>query len=271
MTPWTRAFFAAVALTTAPTLSALSPIYSVQTGLGGIDIWDETDSFYYLTGAVQLSEGLGNHSLIDLQGEISTWDYTDEDNLDSEEIFLQATYSYTPSAGFRVPTYSLALRYLEEFGAEDEFDASTVTLILGIAYRFDDRTTLRGGLKAGDRDSDSEIDSDIAGYFVSLDLSYSESLLFYTTVGLNEGAENIRSYCSGAYYEGDPGGRWNGGRWDSNAEWSGDCENTYLTLGANYVINANHSFDVSASYQDYDTPAGSFDGQIYAIDYFFRF
>ena len=244
---------------------------------------DESDRYVYLRGAALLSHGLDTHRLLDLQAEISTWDYADDDHLDSEEIFLQGTYSYTPTAGFRVPTYAVALRYLEEFGAEDELDASTVTLILSLAYRIDDRTNIRGGFKLGDRDSDSEIDSEIFGYFVNLDLTYDEQLLFYTTIGLDEGAENIRSYCSGAYRGDSDNG--SGSRDASGSRqhfantqngngddpWSGSCDSTYLTIGANYALNANHTFDVSASFQDYDTPDGSFDGEIFAIDYFFRF
>lgn len=280
MTPWIRSITASVVMLASTSLWALSPIYTVQTGLGSVAIDDESDSYHYLTGAALLSTGVGNNSLIDLQGEVSTWNYSDDDHLDSEEIFLQGTYSYTPTAGFRVPTYSLALRYLEEFGAEDALDASTVTLILSLAYRIDDRTSIRGGVKFGDRDSESEIDSDIFGYFVNLDLIYSENLLFYTTVGLDEGAENNRSYCSGAYLgesnsaNRQPGSIRNRQHFqNSNREdaFSGECDNTYFVLGANYALNANHSFDASATFQDYDTPVGSLDVEIYAIDYFYRF
>jgi hypothetical protein len=274
MTPWTRLIVASIAILASSNLWALSPVYTVQTGLGSLDIGDGTDSFYYLTGAALLSSEISSNSIFDLQAEISTYDYSDNDNIESEEIFLQGTFSYTPTAGFRVPTYSIGLRYLEEFASEDEFDASTLTLILSLSYRIDDRTNILGGFKLGDRDTDADIDSDITGYYVNLDFLYSSSLLFYSTLGVDEGAETIRSYCSGAYYS--ESGSLRRSRQhhdeveDSGDSISGDCDNTYLALGANYSINSSNTLDLSVSFNDYDTPVVSFDGEIYSIDYFYR-
>lgn len=252
-------------------LWALSPVYTVQTGLGSQDIGDETDSFYYLTGAALFSKEISSNSIFDLQAEVSSYEYSDNDDLSSEEIFLQGTYSFTPKAGFRVATYSIALRYLDEFAAHDEFDASTLTLILSMSFRIDDRTSILGGVSAGERDTDANIDSDVFGYFISLDFLYSPSLLFYSTLGVEEGAATIRSYCSGAYY-GSAGTR-DRNRYHSTQRSAtlGDCDNRYLTLGANYSINSSNTLDFSASFHDYDTPLGSVDGEIYSIDYFYRF
>ena len=269
MTLSTRSIVALAALLASSNLFALSPVYIFQTGLGSVDIWKDSDSYYYLTGAGLFSKALSDNSIFDLQAEISTYEYSDNEGLSSEEIFLQGTYSYTPRAGFRVPTYSIAVRYLEEFVEEDRFDASTLTMILSIDYRIDDRTSIRGGLKAGERDTDLDIDSDIGGYFVNLDFLYSPEFLLYTTVGLDEGAATVRSYCSGGYAAGNKNrdDNW----WDRWASRYDDCENLYLALGANYTINSSNTLDFSATYYDYDASFASFDGFIYAIDYFYRF
>lgn len=267
----TRSIIAAVTLLASSNLWALSPIFTVQTGLGSQDIWDETDSFYYLTGAALLSKEITSNSIFDLQAEVSSYEYSDNEDISSEEIFLQGTYSFTPKAGFRVPTYSIALRYLDEFAAHDEFDASTLTLILSLSFRIDDRTSILGGVSAGERDTDANIDSDVSSYFVNLDFLYSPSLLFYSTLGVEEGAATIRSYCSGAYYGGTSTMSRNRFHTTRQGATLDDCDNRYLTLGANYSINSSNTLDFSASFHDYDTPIGSFDGEIYSVDYFYRF
>jgi hypothetical protein len=290
-----RAIVASAAFLASSSLYALSPVYTFQTGLGSDDVGDESDTFYYLTGAAGFSKAVSSKSVIDLQAEISTYEYSDNDDVSSDEIFLQGTYSITPWAGFRGPTFSASLRYLEEFASNDDFDASTITLILAASYRIDDRTRVMGGLKAGDRDSDTSLESNPTGYYINFDFLYSPQLTFYTSLGADEGAFTIRSYCSGAYnadaYQGGgygsewvPGewvpGEWSPGGWSpggwSPGEWttnssSDDCDNTYLTLGTNYSINSSNTLDFAVSYNDYDTPLGSLDGYIYTADYFYRF
>jgi hypothetical protein len=281
-----RAIVASAAFLASSNLFALSPVYTFQTGLGGEDIDDETDKFYYLTGAAGFSNAVSSKSIIDLQTEISTYQYSDNDDVSSDEVFLQGTYSITPWAGFRGPTFSVALRYLEEFASNDDFDASTTTLILSASYRIDDRTRVLGGLKAGDRDSDTSLESDPTGYYVNFDFLYSPQLTLYTTLGVDEGAFTIRSYCSGAYnadaYQGGRyGSGWNQGGWNQSgwdqSGWdnsypnSDDCDNSYLTLGTNYSINSSNTLDFAVSYNDYDTPLGTLDGYIYTADYFYRF
>ena len=81
----------------------------------------------------------------------------------------------------------------------DDLDASTITLILSVAYPIDDRTNVLAGLKLGDRDSDSTDDSDTTSYFVNFDFRLNPDLLLYSTLGLEEGAATVRSYCSGGY------------------------------------------------------------------------
>lgn len=268
MIPATRSIIAAAALSLASNLYALPPAYTLQGGLGSTDVGPETDNFYYLTGSALLSKGITPNSMIDLVGEISAYEYSDNDNLSSEELFLQGTYHYTPRAGFRVPTYSLGLRYREEFLSGDLSDASTITLLLSLSYRIDDRTSVSGGLQAGERDASEN--SDVTGYFVNIDFRYSPAWLFYTTLGATEGAPSVRSYCSGGYQSGSGG--WSG--WSSWSSWSGrvdDCDKTYITFGASRVIDAANTLDLSVSMEDYDLPGGSIDGNVYSVDFFHRF
>ncbi len=242
-------------------LYAVPPVYTLQTGLGGTDIENESDSYFYLTGATLISKGLSRNAIVDFQAEISAYDYADNNDLSGEELFLQGTYSYTPRAGFRVPTYSIALRHLEEYLSEDAMDASTTSLILSMSYRLNDRSSLRGGLKSGRRDAAD--DSDASSYFINFDYRYTPELLLYTNLGAGDGAFTARSYCSGAYGSGY--GNWN---WNTSAE---DCDNTFVTFGASFAINALNSLDLSVNRYDYDTPSGEVTGNVYSVDFFHRF
>ena len=215
------------------------------------------------TGSVLKSKALSNNSIVDLQAEVSTYEYADNNDLSGEELFLQATYSYTPRAGFRVPTYSLGLRHLEEYLPDDDMDASTTILIVSISNRLNDRSSLSGGIKSGTRDAGDN--SDVTAYFVNYDYRYSPQWLIYTTLGAEEGAFTARSYCSGAYGSSyGPRSR----RWDASPD---DCDNTFVTLGASHVINAFNSLDLSLSYHDYEIPSGSITGNVYSVDFFHRF
>lgn len=242
-------------------LYAAPPVYTLQAGIGGTDIDNNSDSYFYLTGATLFSKGLSRNAIVDLQAEISSYDYADNDDLSGEELFLQVTYAYTPRAGFRVPTYSIALRHLEEYLSDDAMDASTTSLILSMSYRLNDRSSLRGGLKAGKRDAADN--SDPTGYFINFDYRYAPEWLLYTNLGAGDGAFNARSYCSGAY--GSSYGSWN---WNTSAD---DCDNIYVTLGASFSINALNSLDLSVNRYDYDTPSGEISGNVYSVDFFHRF
>ena len=242
-------------------LYALPPIYKLQAGLGGTDIGRGTDEFYYLTGSMLYAKEVSQKAIVDLQAEISTWDYSDNNNLDSEELFLQASYNYTPRAGYSVPTYTLTLRHLEEFMSDEDMDASTTTLILSIGYRPGDRANLVGGLKAGERDADGS--SDVESLFVNYDYRLTPQWLLYATLETGEGAATARSYCSGAY--GSVGSNW---RWDASID---DCDFNALTIGASYVINAFNNLDMSVSHQEYDLGANNIDGNVYSLDFFHRF
>lgn len=260
-----RSIFASSILLLSTSLHAMPPVYTIQGGIGGTDIGRKTDNYYYLTGSVLGSRGISRKAILDLQAEISTYDYDDNDDLDGEELFLQATYSYTPRAGFQVPTYALGLRHTEEYLSGDDMDASTTTLLISMSYRLNDRSKLTGGLKSGQRDASS--DSDPKGYFINYDYRYSPEWLLYSTLGGGEGAFTVRSFCSGAY-RGNYGYRYR--TWNANRS-PDDCDDLYLTLGGSYVIDAVNSLDLSVSHHEYDLPGGDLSGNFYSVDFFHRF
>ncbi len=248
---------------------AIPPIYTLQAGTGAIEIGRESDSYYYLTGSVLASYDLTANTIVDLTGEISTYDYSDFKGLDGEELFLEGIYSYTPRAGFRVPTYSLGLRYVEEYLSADVLEGSTVTLLLGAFYRLNDRSSLNGGIKVGQRDGDA--DSDPRGLFVNLDYRYSSGWLWYTTFGIDEGIFSARSYCNGAFSGDSNWAAWSWAAWSGLSGSPDDCDTTYLTLGTSYVINAFNTLELSLSHREYEMPAGDTDGDILSVDFFHRF
>lgn len=251
----------ATGLLLSTSLHAIPPAYTLQTGIGHIEIGSDSDTYYYLTGGALFSTSLSKKSIVDLTAEISAYEYSDSDDISSEEIFLEGNFSYTPRAGYRVPTYSIGLRLREESVSDDDLDATNLLLLLAAHYRIDDRTSIWGGFKFGERDAEEE--TDITGFYANLDLRYSPQLIVYTTLGFDEGTDSVRSYCAGGF---------SGGGYGAPEVFApDDCDDLYLTLGANYAIGAAHTLDFSASFHDYDIPGGSEDGQFYSIDYFYRF
>ena len=220
-----------------------------------------------------ISKGLSRNSIIDLLGEISSIGYTDNSDRSGEEIFLQGTYSYTPKAGFRVPTYSLGLRQREEYRSADALDASTTTLILSMFFRLDDRSSVRGGLKFANRDSSD--DSETSSVFANYDYRYTPRWLFYTTLNLAD--ENIdpnpagpvaaapapvaRSFFASSHLPSEGG----------NIAAPDESDNTFLAIGASYVIDSVNTLELSVDRREYDTPAGEIAGNVYSVDFFHRF
>ena len=254
------------ALTTGLLLStclyAIPPAYTLQGGFGQIEIGSDSDNYYYLTAGALFSTSLSKKSIFDLTAEISAYEYGDSDDLSSQEIFFQGRYSYTPRAGYRVPTYSFGLRLREEAVEDDDLDATSLMLLANIFYRIDDKTSIWGGLKLGQRDAEET--TDIGGIFANLDLHVSPGWIVYTTLGMDRGADSVRSYCAGGFS--------GGGRYGRQVSFSADdCDDLYLTIGANYSIATAHTLDFSASFHDYEIPDGSETGEFYMIDYFYRF
>lgn len=261
-------------------VQAVQPIYTVQIEAGNEDFEGDSQNFYALTGSALFSAGLSPNSLVDLLGEITVIEYSEEDELSGEEIFLQSNYSYTPRAGFRVPTYSIGLRYEEEFTDDEDFEADTTTILASVSYRVNDRTTVLGGLKYAERKASE--DSDIEGLFFNLDYRYTPRWLLYGTLNLEEeevslgsSTANTPSPRPAARARGFVGGHHlpsEGGAFDS-AGGSGDVDfdNTILRLGAILKIDAHNTFDVSYEYAEYDYSAGTDTGKTLSINLFHRF
>ncbi len=258
------------------------PIYTVQTGIGNEDFEGDSQNFYYLTGSALFSEGLSPNSIVDLLGEITTIEFSEEDELSGEEIFLQGTYSYTPRAGFRVPTYSLGLRYEEEFTDDDAFESDMTTLLASVSYRMNDRTAVLGGLKYSERKASD--DSDIEGLFFNLDYRFTPRWLLYGTLSLEEEEVDLGASTAsprplargldfvGGHHLPSEGGAVGAGAGGTGSGSIGeDFDNTIITLGASFKIDALNTLDFSVEHAEYESSAGTDTGDTYSIDFFHRF
>ncbi len=85
VTPAMRSIVATAILLLSSNLYAVPPIYTLQAGLGGTDIGRYSDGYYYLTGSMLLSRAMSANSLVDLQAEISSYDYDDNNDLSGED------------------------------------------------------------------------------------------------------------------------------------------------------------------------------------------
>lgn len=256
---------------------AVPPSYTFQTGIGTDDISGSTDSFYYVTGSGQFFKALSRNSITHFLGEITTQEYQDDSDRSGEEIFLQAKYSYTPRAGFSVPTYSAAIRYEQEFLDDSDLEASTATLILSAFIRIDDQTDLRGGLKLGDSSSEAH-DVSSTGLFISADFRLSPRWIAYGTLDIEEediDFENSNTTIPGRSKSAAKSiaarthlpGQSN----STSTSTSSTSDNTFYTIGANYAINSSNTIDMSISRREYDTSTGETVGNEFALDYFYRF
>lgn len=268
-----RTSIAAIALLMSANSYAVPPVYTFQTGIGSDDVGDNTDSFYYVTGSALLSKGLTRNSIVDLRGELSSVEYSDNEDRSGEEVFLEGVYSFTPRAGFRVPTYSVGFRHLEEMLSSSDLDASTTTLLLYMSYRLDDRTDLLGGFKFSDRDSSD--DSEATSYFINLDYRYNPRWLLYTTLNLADedidggsgGASSldpsigVRSAIAGGHLPSEGG----------SGSVVSESDNTFFTVGASFTLDAVNTLDLSLNRREYDTSGGTVSGNVYTVDYFHRF
>ncbi len=261
------------------TVMAVKPIYTVQIEAGNEEFEGDSQNFYSLTGAALFSAGLSPNSIVDLLGEISVIEFSEKDELSGEQIFLQSTYSFTPRAGFRVPTYSVGLRYEEEFTDDEDFESDTATVLASVSYRVNDRTTVLGGLKYSERNANE--DSDIEGLFFNLDYRYTPRWLLYGTLTLEEeqvslgtGTTNATSPRPAARGRGFIGANHlpsEGGAVGIGDASSVDFDNTIVRLGAIFRIDAFNTLDFSAEHAEYESSAGTDTGDTYSINLFHRF
>ncbi len=268
-------FFATMLVLLAPaTLHAIPPAYTFQAGTGSDDVGEDSDSFLYVTGSALFSRGLSRNSIVDLRAELSSIDYSDNDDRSGEEIFLEGVYSYTPRAGFKVPTYSLGLRLLDESLGSSELDATTTSLLLYMSYPLDDRIELLGGLRFDERDSGD--DSSTVGTFINVDYRLTPRWLLYSTLNLADeevdGSDSggpgaslpgvgVRGFVSGGHLPSEGGG----------TSVVSDSDNTFLTFGASYALTGLDTIEVSISNREYELDGDTVDGNILSLDYFHRF
>ena len=261
-------------LLSAPCVQATPPVFTLQAGVGVEDFDGEEDTFFNVTANALFSEGLSRKSMLNFIAEVSSYHYRKDKNDENsaEKLFLEGKYSYTPRAGFSVPTYSIALRQLEEYKKDSDSDASTTSLVLSIGYRIDDQTNVLGGLRFSEKSSME--DSSESAVFVNLDYLLSEKWMLYTTLIVAD--EEIDSEGGGGM-----GGRPAAGRLaamghttsgpPSPAGSTIDYDNTWLTIGAGYVIDGQNSLDAAVSARTYESSDNEIDSNVITLDYFYRF
>ncbi len=214
------------------------------------------------------------NSIVDLRAELSSIDYSDNSDRSGEEVFLEGIYSYTPRAGFQVPTYSVGLRVIDESLSSSALDATTTSLLLYMSYPLDDRIELLGGLRLDERDSSD--DSTTVGTFINIDYRLTPRWLLYSTLNLAD--EEIDDSDSGAVSSGSPGigvrGFVSGGHLPSEgggASVASDSDNTFITFGASYALTGLDTIELSVSHREYELDGDTVDGNILSLDYFHRF
>lgn len=261
-------------LISAPLVYATPPVYTLQAGIGTDDVSGKDDTFYRLAAGVLLSKGLSRNSIVDFTAEVSSYSYQEVEDNSAQKLFLQGEYSYTPRAGFSVPTYSVALRQLEESKKDSDFDASTTTLLLSVGYRIDDQTNVLGGLRFSEKSSN--LDSSETGIFGNIDYLLSDQWLLYATVIVSD--EDIDGDSDGGTGGRPPAGRLAAmGHGGGSASFSGSptadisSDNTLITIGAGYVIDGQNSIDAAISNRTYDTDNEELSGNVVTLDYFYRF
>jgi len=251
---------------------SIPPTYVFQAGLGYDDVGDADDNFIYVTGSALISQSLSRNEILNYRAELSSYDYSENDDRSGEEVFLEGIYSYTPKSGFQVPTYSLGLRYLERFTSGSAFDASTLSLLMYVSYRIDDRSNIIGGLNFSDRDTSNDITN---SYFVTVDFLLNPRWVLYSTLNIADG--NIDSDspdCSSL----TPGIAVRSEFAPDHPRCAvGDAAaydesgSSYITFGASYVLSSLDTLAMSFSNREYDTSAGTIDGNVLSLDFFHRF
>lgn len=261
-------------LFTAPALHATPPVYTLQAGIGSDDVSGKNDTFYRVAAGVLFSQGLSRNSIVDFTAEVSSYTYQEVDDNSAQKLFLQGEYSYTPRAGFSVPTYSVALRQLEESKKDSDFDASTTSLLLSVGYRIDDQTNVLGGLRFSEKSSN--LDSSETGIFGNIDYLLSDQWLLYATVIISD--EDIEGESGSGTAGRPPAGRYGAmGHSGGSASFSGSptadisSDNTLITVGAGYMIDGQNSIDAAISNRTYDTDDDKLSGNVITLDYFYRF
>ncbi len=255
-----------------PAARAVPPVFTLQTGVGTDDVSGESDSFFHVTGNVLYSQGISRNSIVNFTAELSSYHYQEIDDSSAEKLFLEAEYSYTPRAGFSVPTYSAAIRQLEEYKDNSDLDASTTSILLSIGYRIDDQSSVLGGLRL--REKSSKNDTSETGYFINFDYAPDNKWLLYTTLIIADeettvSANTASRLASKSHLPGEPG--FVGSIPSTTSDITSDSDNTWITVGASYGLDSNSSIDMAVNNQTYDTDSGKTSGNVITFDYFYRF
>ena len=239
-----------------------APAFHVQMTLAQEDIRGNANTLQRLTAAMRYSKSIASDTVINLNADLYHQAYPDIASWNSNGVLLEAIYNLTPTPGFTRPMYSLLLRHESSTSDWSGADFSQSTLILADTFRLDDRQSLALGAEFARR-SQGGGNATLAGLFVNTDIAASEQLLLYINLKLQQ-QDSATTY----------GGRYAGGtqRLRRNSRSEDDkILNRYFTVGANYSVNAHHSFDLSYQSVKYDFNGNGSNYTLVSLDYFYKF
>lgn len=256
---------------------AAPPAYNLQLGVVNEDFSSGGDETYtQLTASVRYAKGLKRNSVINLNADIFTRDNSDNQDKDTNGLLAEVIYSYIPTGGFRKPVYSLGLR-IEEDSSDFIFnDFTRVSLFLADTLRIDDKTTITFGVEMS-RKKLEDRDTDVIGLFLNTDFQMNDKFLIYLNLKYqdedNEAkATSISAITNDALAARSDFAAHHEGSVASPSVSLPGSDNTYITLGANYFIDAHNAIDVSYERREYSLSDGlDLTGNLLSIDYFYKF
>jgi hypothetical protein len=239
-----------------------APAFHVQMSLAQEDIQGNSNTVQRLSAAMRYSKSIASNRVLNLNADLYHQVYPDISSWNSDGFLLEAIYNWVPTPGFTRPMYSLLLRH--EKSTSDWFgaDFSQSSVILADNFRLDDRQSLSFGVELARRSQGAE-DASLVGLFANSDITINDNLLFYLNLKLQQ-QDNGKSYgglnvVDSLRLRAYP------------ATESGKIVNRFFTIGANYSINAHHSFDLSYQSVKYDFNGDGSDYTLVSFDYFYKF
>ena len=262
-------------------VAAVPPVFNARAGISSDNTGGDDEQIFHVGAQVLASYGLSRNRIVNLTGEFSLIDNQEFDERDGQELFLEAAYSYTPKAGYKQLTYTLAVRQEETFYDDDFFDSSTTQLLFTLGQYIDDQTKILGGLTYSDRSSTD--DSSSTGIFINLDYIYNQGLVFYSTLNIvdeeidiasddSAGRPQARLDISGHHLPSEGSGSTGSSGATGSSNTLDQSDNTWLTLGASYALTAVDTLDFSANFRNYKLSNGvKIHGTLIALNFFHRF
>jgi len=210
------------------------------------------------------------------------------DRLNNSQLKIKASYQFQFSNRFRSPTYSAYLQLGQSDYKSDLRDNINTEMGLGINWRYDDRTFLRGGLSSLSINADTTtdgsnfyqtFDNQRNTLFFGINIKQSKRLSLYSSISLISGditanwtTQTLDDYALSfttirADWETIPDTIFANG-WEST-KYTADI--TKLTLGFNYALGSKSAIDTIFQLLDADAGIYSYDIERLSVSYLRKF